>query len=61
MDSTKNISDWERYCRDMYNRNQKERELWKEAAISYEEYTQNNIEFLQEQFNISRGLCYLQG
>ena len=38
------------YCRDMYNRNARERETWKEAALTYEEYVSQNKQFLIENF-----------
>jgi len=41
---------WLQYCQDMYQRNLLEREAWKEAAKSYDEYVKENREFLVESF-----------
>lgn len=41
---------WLRYCREMYERNALEREAWRQAATTYEEYVKENREFLVESF-----------
>jgi hypothetical protein len=42
---------WLDYCKQMYEKNRQERLLWKEAAISYDEYVSDNCQFLKETFN----------
>ena len=43
--------EWLNYCKTMYEKNCQEREAWKEAAVSYEEYVNSNMQFLKETFN----------
>lgn len=48
--NTKENEEWLQYCREMYQRNALEREAWKQAAATYEEYVKENREFLVESF-----------
>lgn len=48
--NSKENEEWLMYCQEMYQRNAIEREAWKEAAKTYEEYVKENREFLTESF-----------
>ena len=41
---------FEEFCKDMYVKNCKEREMFKDAILSYEDYIANNNNFLLDIF-----------
>ena len=42
--------EFEDYCREMYQENCRERNVWKEKLLSYEEYQEKNLNFLLDNF-----------
>jgi len=44
------LMSFEEFCKDMYVKNCKEREMFKDAILSYEDYIANNNNFLLDIF-----------
>ena len=46
-----NSEKFESYCREMYQENCRERNVWKEKLLSYEEYQEKNLNFLLDNYS----------